>query len=208
MRTQFCISQISGPALSHLTGNRSHFAFCRRSFTKLAEDRPALFLLPRLSYSVPNFALSFSRSFSATFQLAMSSFFKIFLGPELEKTSAQRSLTPGQSVYLFANVSEDAVVADTATLSDTGTLGSNFLRRKLHSHDLPRSEEVDKIAISTPAIHQQPQIFSCFYRFVRPDSRKCPKTTGRLLLQRLLGVGHKRSARCTSLSLSPSSIAP
>lgn len=47
----------------------------------------------------------------------MNNFFKSDLSSKLDKTPAQRGLTPGKLVYLFAYVSGDAVAADTVTLS-------------------------------------------------------------------------------------------
>lgn len=91
----------------------------------------------------------------------MNNSLRSVLGAELYKTLAHRSFTPGKPAYLFVNVSEDAVVASSATLSDAGAPDSNSLCRSLHSDSLLCSEEVDYVVIRSQAIHQH--IESLFY---------------------------------------------
>lgn len=45
------------------------------------------------------------------------------------KIPAQRGLSSGQPVYLFAKVSGDTVTAGIAILSDASTLSNSFLSR-------------------------------------------------------------------------------
>lgn len=57
-------------------------------------------------------------------------------------------------VSLFATVSEDAVIASSATLRNAATPGNKSLRRSLHNHDLSRSKELGKMTICSPARHR------------------------------------------------------
>lgn len=69
----------------------------------------------------------------------MNDFFKSVFGAKLGRTRAQRNLTAAQPVYFFADVTGDALIESSATLSNIGTPDNSSLRRKLHSHDLSSS---------------------------------------------------------------------
>lgn len=84
----------------------------------------------------------------------MNNFFKSVHGAELGKTPARRSLSPGKTLYLFAGVSKDFIIASTETLSNAGTPGKNSLRPSLHIHDLPFNEELGCVPTRSPASYQ------------------------------------------------------
>lgn len=134
--TQTGLLQISRPVLSHFIVDHFHFAFlsllfqqtglnftCAPAFISSLIFHPQTLLFPSLT------GLAF-------LQLAMSNFSTSAFGVGFDKTLAVRGLIPKQLVYFSASVSEGAVVAGIATLSDACSPGSSFLRSKLHSHDL------------------------------------------------------------------------
>lgn len=94
----------------------------------------------------------------------------------LNKTAPLRGLLPAQLVRLSVKVSGEAVVADNATLSDGGTSEEAFLCRRLPSHNLPCSEECDKVAIRAPK--NQDQCKSLSYQYPFGKSREVPRTPG------------------------------
>lgn len=81
----------------------------------------------------------------------MNNFFKFVLCAELGWTPAPRGLTPGEPIYLFSDVSADAVIASIATLSDAGTPSNNSLHCNLHNHDFSCNEELNCVVIRWPA---------------------------------------------------------
>lgn len=96
----------------------------------------------------------------------MNNFFNSALGAELGKTpGVQRSPTPSQP-YIFADLSGDAVIAATATLSDASISGNNSLCRNLPKHDLPCREELDHVGICSPAIYHRFKTLLYLYRFI------------------------------------------
>lgn len=107
-------------------------------------------------------------------QLAMNNNFKAFFGAELDRILAQRGLTPGKPVYILANISEDVVVAGTASLSDAITPGNNSPPRSLHNHDFPCSGEPDCVATRLLAIYQQFKTLSYPHYCITVDD--VPKT--------------------------------
>lgn len=96
----------------------------------------------------------------------MNNFFKLVLGIEVGRILAQRNLTLGRSVYLFADISKDTVIAGTVTVSNAGTPGRSFSRRKLRNHDVPCSEELSHVIIYLAAIHQQFKNLPHPYHFI------------------------------------------
>lgn len=99
----------------------------------------------------------------------MNAFCKSFFCGELGKTLAQRSLTTGKPVRLFANVSGGAAIASTATLSNADSPDSSGLRRKLHSRDRPCSEELNCVDIRSSAIYQQFKTIPYTHHLVTAD---------------------------------------
>lgn len=72
------------------------------------------------------------------------------------------------------------MIVGTATPSASGTLGKISLRRKLHSHDLPCTEELGHVAICSPHIHQQLKILP--YAFYSIGPKGILETLGDLLV--------------------------
>lgn len=109
----------------------------------------------------------------------MNTFFTFVLGAMLSTTSSQRGLTSGSPVYLFASVSGDTSIADTATLCDAGTPGNSSLHRKLHNHALLCSKGLSFVAMCALAIQQPFKILSYPYHLVTADH--VPDALGDLL---------------------------
>lgn len=103
----------------------------------------------------PSSDIASSPSFLTPTQLAKIAFFKSDFVAVLGKIPALHTVIPAKPVYLLADVSGDAVIADTPSLSNVDTLDSNSLCRKLHNHNLSCSEELSCVAICSPEILQQ-----------------------------------------------------
>lgn len=99
----------------------------------------------------------------------MNNLLKSVLGSQLGKTPAQRGFTSGQPVHLLAKVSEDAVIAVTASPSDEGTSGVSSPRCKLHDHDHSCTEKLKKVVVCSPATYGQFKTLSYLHHFVTAD---------------------------------------
>lgn len=80
---------------------------------------------------------------------------KSVVDADVSKTTAQLGLLPGQLVYLFAEVSGEAVFASTITFSDASTPDKNSLRRWLNNHDLLCIEKTKRVVIAPPEIQKR-----------------------------------------------------
>lgn len=85
----------------------------------------------------------------------MSSSYNYILDEDLDKTPLRGGSTAGEPVHLFAEASTDAMIASTAALRDNATSDSSPLRGKLHSPDIPCSEELDYVADLLTTIYQR-----------------------------------------------------
>lgn len=151
----------------------------------------ALSFFSSLSCYSPHFALSLSRSFLTPIRPAMDAFFTSVFGGELSRTSTQRSPTPDHPVLLFADVSGEAVIAGTATLSNASIPGKNSLRRKLHKHSVLSREKLRHVAMCSPPIYQKFKTLPRPYCFFAAD--RVRKTLGKLLTS---GFRHGTHAQC------------
>lgn len=110
-------------------------------------------VLPYISSLIPKIRSSSFQGDLVPIHLAMNSFFNFF-GGELGTTPAKRGLTPGQSVFFFANVSEDAATADTVTFSDYGTSGSFSARRRSDNIDFLCNDELDCVIVRSQRVYR------------------------------------------------------
>lgn len=84
-----------------------------------------------------------------------NSFLKCILRSGVGKTPVQRILLPGLLVHFIVEVDGEAMFAGTAALCDAGTLGQTLSRRRLYDHDLPSTEESDRVVIRAPKTENQ-----------------------------------------------------
>lgn len=84
-----------------------------------------------------------------------SQLLKSLPGTQLGRSVAKNGLQARQPIHLFAEVSEETLVVNTANLSDVRTLGGDSLRRNVHSHDLQCSRESAHVAKGAPEIRNQ-----------------------------------------------------
>lgn len=79
-----------------------------------------------------------------------NTFLKSVLRADVGKTTAQRGRHPGQLGHHFVEVSKEALLVGTATLSNARLPGETSFRRRLHKHDLLCSEEFGQVATRAP----------------------------------------------------------
>lgn len=85
------------------------------------------------------------------------------------KTCGQSGLLCDQLLLYFAEASEEAVFAGTRNLTDEGISGQTSLRRRLHTDDLPCSEESNQVEFFEPRDQKKREELFFFYRFITRD---------------------------------------
>lgn len=86
----------------------------------------------------------------------MSSYlFDSVLRADLSQSAAQRGITLGLLVQVFAEVRGEVVFAGPSTLSDASTSRKLSLRRSLCGHGLPYSEKFDQVVFGAPRTQEQ-----------------------------------------------------
>lgn len=99
-------------------------------------------------------------------QLETNNLLKSELAARLCKTPAQGGPDPEKSFDFFANVSENAVIASAATLSDASSRSNSSLCRKLQKQDRPCSQELARVPLRSLALYQQLKTLLYLHYFV------------------------------------------
>lgn len=110
-----------------------------------------------LRFSVP---VSFFLIFTTPKPAVKSTVFNFVLSTDLCINAAHRGFCAGCFILLFVDFGEEASIVGSATASYTGILGKNFLRRKLHDHELPCKKKAYQVISSQL---QTPDHFKTFF---------------------------------------------
>lgn len=147
-----------------------HLFTCPSVFELPAEVLFALFHLSYSSFCSTNPALrSVQNFFTRNRRL-----FEILLDAELGNTAAQRDRRTGGPVRFFASDIREAVIMGTFILSETSISEKNFLRGRLHNHDLRFKKGCDHVVVGSSSARNHCKALYYLYHFI--TSEDVPET--------------------------------